>query len=163
MPRQIHARSLLPCQDTPSIKSTYSASVRSTLPVLLSALRISPPASDPLPTSGKEIEYTYNQPVPIPSYLIAIASGNLTYRAFPAVSGRKWTAGVWTEPEALEDAYWEFSEDIGRYIATAEDLTTPYEWGVYDTLVLPPSFPYGGEFRVFAGRGSWGVEQCFMS
>ncbi len=26
----------------------------------------------------------------------------------------------------------------------AESLAGPYEWGVYDVLVLPPSFPYGG-------------------
>lgn len=50
------------------------------------------------------------------------------------------------QPEGIDDAYWEFSEDIGRYISTAEELTTPYTWGVYDTLVLPPSFPYGGEY-----------------
>ena len=29
-------------------------------------------------------------------------------------------------------------------IATAEKLLGPYVWGVYDLLVLPPSFPYGG-------------------
>jgi leukotriene-A4 hydrolase len=26
----------------------------------------------------------------------------------------------------------------------AEELCGPYVWGVYDILVLPPSFPYGG-------------------
>ncbi|KAI5450536.1 Leucyl aminopeptidase yscIV [Naganishia albida] len=143
----IHARSLLPCQDTPSIKATYSATVKSTLPVLLSALRQSPAVE--AHHGGKQVgvdvvEYVYDQPVPIPSYLIAIASGNLVYKAFPPIEGKKWTAGVWTEPEGIDDAYWEFSADIGRYISIAEELTTPYEWGVYDTLVLPPSFPYGG-------------------
>ncbi|KAJ9110685.1 hypothetical protein QFC19_001514 [Naganishia cerealis] len=133
--------------DTPSIKSSYSAKVKSTIPVLLSALRQSPPVDQA--HGGKEIgtdvvEYIYDQPVPIPSYLIAIAAGNVVYREFPRVPGRSWTAGVWTEPEGIDDAYWEFSEDIGRYISIAEDLTTPYTWGVYDTLVLPPSFPYGG-------------------
>ena len=29
-------------------------------------------------------------------------------------------------------------------IATAEALVGDYVWGVYDLLVLPPSFPYGG-------------------
>ena len=29
-------------------------------------------------------------------------------------------------------------------LKTAEDLLGPYVWGVYDLLVLPPSFPYGG-------------------
>ena len=27
---------------------------------------------------------------------------------------------------------------------TAEGLVGPYEWGRYDVLCLPPSFPYGG-------------------
>jgi hypothetical protein len=31
------------------------------------------------------------------------------------------------------------------FVAKAEELTSPYEFGVYDLLVLPESFPYGGE------------------
>ena len=31
-----------------------------------------------------------------------------------------------------------------EFITTAEDLCGKYVWGVYDILVLPPSFPYGG-------------------
>lgn len=30
-------------------------------------------------------------------------------------------------------------------MAKAEDLTEEYKFGVYDFLVLPESFPYGGE------------------
>ena len=26
----------------------------------------------------------------------------------------------------------------------AEELCGPYVWGIYDILVLPPSFPFGG-------------------
>jgi len=29
-------------------------------------------------------------------------------------------------------------------LSTAEDVCGPYVWGVYDLLVLPPSFPFGG-------------------
>lgn len=29
-------------------------------------------------------------------------------------------------------------------IKTAESLVGDYVWGVYDLLVLPPTFPYGG-------------------
>ena len=29
-------------------------------------------------------------------------------------------------------------------LSTAESILGPYVWGVYDLLVLPPSFPYGG-------------------
>jgi leukotriene-A4 hydrolase len=44
----------------------------------------------------------------------------------------------------MDAAYWEFSQDTARYVHEAEKLITPYEFGVYDLLVLPPSFPYGG-------------------
>ena len=29
-------------------------------------------------------------------------------------------------------------------LEVAESLAGPYVWGIYDVLVLPPSFPYGG-------------------
>ena len=38
----IHGRSLIPLQDTPAVKATYSASVQSPLPILMSALGVSP-------------------------------------------------------------------------------------------------------------------------
>ena len=47
---------------------------------------------------------------------------------------------VWTEPEVLEDAAWEFA-DTEKFISIGEKLLTPYEWIKYDLLVLPPSFP----------------------
>ncbi|KDQ55005.1 hypothetical protein JAAARDRAFT_60446 [Jaapia argillacea MUCL 33604] len=144
----IYARTLAPLQDTPSVKITYDAEVSSVLPILLSAVRVSPPSDGPA-HDGKEIGkdivfYSYKQPVPIPSYLIAIASGNLRYHAFPSLPGRSWTTGIWAEPEMIDAAYWEFSADTARFLAAEEDIVTPYRFGVYDLLVLPPSFPYGG-------------------
>lgn len=82
--------------------------------------------------------------MPIPSYLIAIASGNVCYKPFPAVDGKEWSCGIWAEPELIEAAYWEFSEDTGRFLAAEESIIIPYKFEVYDLLVLPPSFPYGG-------------------
>ncbi|KAK2459750.1 hypothetical protein APHAL10511_008182 [Amanita phalloides] len=144
----IHARALAPIQDTPSVKITYTAHVVSVFPVLLSAIRRSPPC-DGTPHDGKVIgqdpvSYTYEQPIPIPSYLIAIAAGNLIYKPFPAVKDKQWRSGVWAEPELIQSAYWEFSEDTTRFLAEEERIITPYRFGVYDLLVLPPSFPYGG-------------------
>ncbi|KAF9014887.1 peptidase family M1-domain-containing protein [Cyathus striatus] len=144
----IYARALAPLQDTPSAKVTYSANVTSTLPVLLSAIRRSP-ASDGPAHDGKEIGrdpvvYTYEQPIPIPSYLIAIASGNVRYRPFPKYENKEWSSGIWAEPELIDKAYWEFSEDTARFLAAEEKIVAPYEFGVYDLLVLPPAFPYGG-------------------
>lgn len=101
------------------------------------------------------------EPVPIPSYLLAIASGNVRYRPFPQFEDKQWRTGIWAEPELIDAAYWEFSEDTARWVASffchiprlkptsrflaaEENIVTPYKFGVYDLLVLPPSFPYGG-------------------
>ncbi|KAF8168402.1 hypothetical protein B0H34DRAFT_685291 [Crassisporium funariophilum] len=144
----IYARALAPLQDTSSSKIRYTAKVSSVLPVLLSAIRVSPPSDGPAhggKVIGKDLlTYVYNQPVPIPPYLIAIAVGNVQYRAFPKPDGKQWTTGLWAEPEMIDSAFWEFSEDTARFLAAAEKLVIPYKFGVYDLLVLPPAFPYGG-------------------
>ncbi|KAG6919450.1 hypothetical protein DXG01_005709 [Tephrocybe rancida] len=144
----IYARAVAPLQDSPSVKITYSAKVTSIFPVLLSAIRQSPSTTGPVHDGkvvGKDlVTYSYHQPVPIPSYLIAIASGNIQYQAFPKFEDKEWTCGVWAEPELIDSAYWEFSEDTARFLAAEEKVVIPYKFGVYDLLVLPPSFPYGG-------------------
>lgn len=99
---------------------TYTAQVTSVLPVLLSAIRVSPPSDGP-PHDGKVIgedpvAYAYNQPVAIPSYLIAIAVGDLRYRAFTKPAGKTWNSGIWTEPSLLDASFWEFSEDTTRQV-----------------------------------------------
>ncbi|CAK4031343.1 Leukotriene A-4 hydrolase [Lecanosticta acicola] len=135
----IHARSLLPCQDTPDVKSTYQFNIRSPLPVLASGLPTG--AKDFL--HGKDgkpgtLLYTFNQSIPMPSYLFALASGDLA----SASIGPRST--VWTGPEELQASQWEFEHDTEKYIETAEKIVYPYEWTTYNVLVLPPSFPYGG-------------------
>lgn len=113
----IHMRSLAPCMDTPAVKATYTARVRSYLPVLLSALRVSPPSEQTLAIEkGTKVEYTYSQPVPIPSYLIAIASGEVAYKRV----GKR--TGVWADPATLDKAVWEFEEDMEKAIENAEKV-----------------------------------------
>ncbi|ORX42508.1 leukotriene A-4 hydrol [Hesseltinella vesiculosa] len=128
----IHARSFCPCQDSPAVKLTYSANVTSPLPVIMSALKCGEE-----PAENGYTTYKFEQHTSMPSYLIAIASGNLVSKEIGPRSS------VWTEPEQLEAAAWEF-ESTEDFIRTGEDLLTPYEWGRYDLLILPPSFPYGG-------------------
>ncbi|KAI3611429.1 leukotriene-a4 hydrolase [Moniliophthora roreri] len=135
----IYARALAPVQDTPSVKITYSANVTSVLPALMSAIRTSPPADGPA-HDGKVIgndavTYSYKQPIPIPSYLIAIASGNVVYRAFPRLEDKEWTSGVWTEPELIDSAYWEFSEDTARH-AHASHFWLIEGWTTYIERLL---------------------------
>ena len=73
----------------------------------------------------------------IPSYLLAIAVGDL---AFKKISDR---CGVWAEPPVVDKAAAEFA-DTEAMIVAAEKLYGPYRWGRYDILLLPASFPFGG-------------------
>ncbi|KAI7583810.1 Leukotriene A-4, partial [Hortaea werneckii] len=135
----IHARSLFPCQDTPDVKSTYTFNLRSPLPVLASGLPTGP--RDFKPGQNGEpgtLLYTFHQAIPMPSYLFAIASGDLA----SASIGPRST--VWTGPEELNASQWEFENDTEPYIQAAEKIVYPYAWTTYNVLVLPPSFPYGG-------------------
>jgi leukotriene-A4 hydrolase len=136
----IHARSVFPCQDTPDVKSTFEFKLRSPLPVLASGL----------PTGSKEylpgkdgksgtLLYTFEQDVPITSYLFAIASGDLA----SASIGPRST--VWTGPEELLDCQWELEGEVEPYMdAIHSVVNVPYQWTQYNCLILPPSFPYGG-------------------
>uniref|UniRef100_A0A3B3UMR6 Leukotriene A(4) hydrolase n=1 Tax=Poecilia latipinna TaxID=48699 RepID=A0A3B3UMR6_9TELE len=131
-----HCRSMVPCQDTPSIKHTYYAqvSVPKQLVAVMSAVR---DGQEVDPQDCGRIVYRFRQPVAMPSYLIAIVVGALESREIGPRSR------VWSEMEFVDKAASEFSE-TETMLKTAEDLAGPYVWGQYDVLVLPPSFPYGG-------------------
>jgi leukotriene-A4 hydrolase len=127
----IAARSWVPCQDSPGIRFTYNAKVQ--VPVDLLALMS---AENPQAKNNTGI-YEFKQKHAIPSYLLALAVGDIVFKA---VDER---TGVYAEPSVLEKATWEFA-DMGKMVHAAEELYGPYRWGRYDLLVLPPSFPFGG-------------------
>jgi leukotriene-A4 hydrolase len=144
--QSIHARSFVPLQDTPRIRATYSATLR--VPRGFTAVMAAAadpgnpvpgarrPASEPA-GSGTSVAFRFEMPQPIPSYLLALAIGELRF----AATGPR--TGVWAEPDMLEAAASEF-EDAGEMLVRTEALYGPYRWDRYDVLVLPPSFPYGG-------------------
>jgi leukotriene-A4 hydrolase len=132
----IHARSIFPCQDTPDVKATVDFNIRSPLPVVASGL----PTGTKDFQSGKNglsgtLLYTFKQDVPIPSYLFALASGDL---AAASIGPR---SQVWTGPEELVGCKWELEDDMERFLEVGEKIVYPYAWGTYNVLVLPASFP----------------------
>lgn len=132
----IYSRSFVPCQDTPSVKFTVDCHITTPKGIvgLFSGLH------QPNLTeyhNNKEVN-VFKQPIPIPSYLIALCCGSLKMKK---ISSR---VNVWAESELLEKCVKEF-EDTEAFISIAENYAgIPYKYTTFDILVLPPSFPYGG-------------------
>lgn len=127
----ILTRTWIPCQDTPRKRITYEAKVhvpKELMPVM-SAVN---------PTVKNETGvYSFKMKQAIPTYLIALAVGDLEYRNI----GKR--TGVYSEPSMIERSAYEFS-DIEKMLSAAEKLYGTYKWEKYDVIVLPPSFPFGG-------------------
>ena len=127
----ILARTWIPCQDSPGIRFTYNATidVPKDLMALMSAVN---------PTEkNAEGHYTFVMDQPIPSYLLALAVGDVEFRSVGEHTG------VYATPNLIDAAEYEFSE-MEDLLVAAESLYGKYAWERYDLLVLPSAFPFGG-------------------
>ena len=125
-------------QDTPAIRVTYSAvvTVEKPLVAFMSANR-----SDPVGNETHTV-FTFQNDIPMASYLIALAVGNLEETRMGTTAGKNRTSVI-TEPEKMAETV-ECLKSLPTLLDNAETYLTPYIWGNYSIIVLPPSFPMGG-------------------
>lgn len=131
----IHARSIIPCQDTPLARFTFTCNM--TVPEELTVVMAAAPGERKASETAGMTTFAFEMPQSIPPYLFAFAVGNITGKEL----GPRST--VYTEPEMLEKSAWEFAE-VDAMIQKAEEIFGDYLWDRFDFLVMPPSFPYGG-------------------
>lgn len=127
----ILARTWIPCQDSPGIRFTYNAHLD--VPRGLMALMSAKNPTEKAPDG----HYDFEMNQPIPSYLLALAVGDVQFQSVGAHTG------VYAVPELIDAAAWEFAE-MEDLLVAAEALYGKYAWERYDLLVLPAAFPFGG-------------------
>lgn len=127
----VHARSWIPCADSPGTRVTYDAVIHAPpgIRVVMSA--------EHLVHEPEQGIFRFRMAQPIPPYLMALAAGELGFESLGA------RTGVYAEPAVLARAASEF-RDVEKMVEAAEALYGPYAWGRWDSIVLPPSFPFGG-------------------
>ncbi|MEC7533476.1 MAG: M1 family aminopeptidase/hydrolase, partial [Pseudomonadota bacterium] len=128
-------RTWIPTQDSPGIRQTWEARITAPEPldVVMSGVRQGEPES----LGNGRRAFTFVMDKPVPPYLIAIAAGDIDFKAIGP------RTGVWAEPATLDRA-WREVNDTEEMVVAAEELYGEYRWGRYDMIVLPPAFPYGG-------------------
>ena len=130
-----YGRELLPSQDTPAVKFPFYLGIKVMNPLrgMISGLFVDKDND----TLDDTTIYYYEQKIPIPNYLIALAAGNIVEKPI------SYNVSIYSEPEFVESAAEEF-EETPNFLNYAISLLGNYMWGKYNILVLPHSFPYSG-------------------
>ncbi len=131
----IHARSVIPCQDSPLARFTFKCEM--TVPAELTVVMAAAPGEARDGDVAGTRTFAFEMPQSIPPYLFAFAVGNIICEDLGPRSR------VYTEPETLARSAYEFAEVDGM-LSAAEEVFGPYLWDRFDFLVMPGSFPYGG-------------------
>ncbi|KAI9907674.1 hypothetical protein PsorP6_002960 [Peronosclerospora sorghi] len=143
--QEVLNRSVFPCQDSPSVRVTYTAAV--VVPpelVCVMSAKLSSVEDRFAEDEGGDSQapvnkmFTFEMKQSIPVYLVAMAVGDLV----EAEVGPR--SSIWAEPCTIEAATAEFDGVLEKYLTIGEGLFGEYLWERYDMLIMPPSFPYGG-------------------
>ena len=131
----IIGRELLPSQDTPAVKFPFYLGIKVKNPLrgMISGLYERNETND----DDNTTTFYYYQQIPIPNYLIALVAGNIVQEKIND------QISIYSEPEYIEKAVEEF-RDIPTFLKYSQEYMGEYEWGKYNVLVLPYSFPYSG-------------------
>jgi leukotriene-A4 hydrolase len=127
----ILARTWIPIQDSPGVRFTYSANIEVPKHLLALMSAVNPQEKN------KDGRYHFEMKHAIPSYLMALAVGDIEFKKVNDITG------VYAEPNMLAKAAYEF-DDMGKMLTATEELFGKYRWDRFDVLVLPSSFPFGG-------------------
>ncbi len=134
MSEMIVGRELLPSQDTPAVKFPFYLGIKvpKELRGMVSGL------FDKVEEEEEDTKiFYYKQEIPVPNYLIALAAGNIEERNISD------NISVYSEPEFVDTVYNELT-DLPQLLNYSMSYMGDYEWGRYNVLVLPKSFPFSG-------------------
>lgn len=155
----VSTRSLVPIQDTPANKITVQATLTasSEFEVLFGGIKTN---KVDLP-NGLSVHY-FTQNIPIPPYLIAITAGEIVGRdiinPYNSIKIR-----VWSEPINIDCTHLTFNDPLPLYVKAASEYMFDYEWGSYELVILPKSFPFGGMENPNLTFSSPSLIHCFKN
>lgn len=133
MTKPINARSLFPCMDTPSVKSSYSSRIvtNEDYKVIFSGV------FERIKKIGKRSKFYFSQRIPIPSFLVGFAIGRIKKQE---ISQRVL---LFSEKHLVTKALTHLYH-VDEYIIHIENYLTKFIWGKLNLVIMPKGFPNSG-------------------